>query len=113
MKRFALVVLLLFLVSVAVEMMMVTMFGKLFLFVWLMIVVGDLVLWCNGDLIVHDVKGGDFIFGLFVLLGFFTHAFGVVGAQLFVCTIHLFMMGEVDVVVVMLGGAMVYVGEFV
>jgi plastocyanin len=110
-KRLALVLALLFPASAAAESATVTMPGKTFSPARVTIVAGDSVLWRNGDLAAHDVKGGDFTSGPLASSSFFTHAFAAVGPQPFVCSIHPFMTGEVDVVAATLAGASAYAGE--
>jgi plastocyanin len=77
------------------------------------IVPGDSVLFRNGDLTAHDVKGAGFESGPLASSSFYTHAFDAVGAQPFVCTIHPFMTGEVDVVAATLSGGSAFAGEAV
>jgi plastocyanin len=111
MRRLVLVLALLFPAAAHAETATVSMPGKSFSPGRLTIVAGDSVLWRNGDLVAHDVKGPDFTSGPLANSGFFTHPFGAVGAQPFVCTIHPFMTGEVDVVSATLSGASAYAGE--
>jgi len=97
--------------SAAAETATITMPGKSFSPARVLIVPGDSVLWRNGDLVVHDVRGADFDSGPLASSLFFSHAFDTVGARPFLCTVHPFMTGEVDVVAATLSGAEAFAGE--
>ncbi|WP_051324141.1 cupredoxin domain-containing protein [Candidatus Solirubrobacter pratensis] len=91
----------------------ISMPGKSFSPARVTILPGDAVLFRNGDLTAHDVKGGGFESGPLASSSFFTHEFDSVGPQPFVCTIHPFMAGEVDVVAATLAGGSAFAGETV
>jgi plastocyanin len=97
----------------AAETATVTMPGKTFSPPRVTIVAGDSVLWRNADLVAHDVQGPGFNSGPLAPSLFFGQRFDAVGPQPFVCTIHPFMTGEVDVVAATLAGASAYLGETV
>lgn len=97
--------------SAAAETTTITMPGKSFSPAQVLVVPGDSVLWRNGDLVVHDVRGGDFDSGPLGSSLFFTHTFDTVGPRPFVCTVHPFMTGEVDVVAATLSGGEAFAGE--
>jgi plastocyanin len=99
--------------SAAAETTTISMPGKAFSPARVTIVAGDSVLWRNGDLVTHDVRGSDFDSGPLASSLFFSHTFAAVGPQPFVCTVHPFMTGEVDVVAATLSGATAFAGEAV
>jgi plastocyanin len=76
----------------------VSMPGKLFSPSKLTVVAGDSVVFRNADLVAHDVKGSGFESGTIARFATFTQRFESVGAQPFVCSLHPFMAGQVDVV---------------
>jgi hypothetical protein len=57
------------------------------------------------------VRGSDFDSGPLASSLFYSHTFAAVGAQPFVCTVHPFMTGEVDVVAATLSGGEAFAGE--
>jgi hypothetical protein len=63
------------------------------------VVAGDTVTWLNQDFSEHDVRAGDGSFdsGRLQHLHAFTRRFDVVAAVPYLCTIHPFMRGQVDV----------------
>jgi plastocyanin len=63
------------------------------------IVAGDTVSWLNSDFTEHDVRATDGSFDSAHLqrFGFYTHRFDRVGPVPYLCTIHPFMTGQVDV----------------
>jgi hypothetical protein len=69
------------------------------------VVAGDTVTWLNQDFSEHDVRAGDGSFdsGRLQRLHAFTHRFDGVAAVPYLCTIHPFMRGQVDV-----AGALLY-----
>jgi plastocyanin len=97
--------------SAAAETTTITMPGKSFSPARVLIVPGDSVLWRNGDLVTHDVRGPDFESGPLASSLFFTHTFDTVGPRPFLCTVHPFMTGEVDVVAATLSGGEAFAGE--
>jgi plastocyanin len=97
--------------SAAAETATITMPGKSFSPARVVVVPGDSVLWRNGDLVVHDVRGADFDSGPLASSLFFSHTFDSVGSRPFLCTVHPFMTGEVDVVAATLAGAEAFAGE--
>jgi len=99
--------------SAAADTTTITMPGKAFSPARVLVVPGDSVLWRNGDLITHDVKGPDFDSGPLASSLFYSHTFAAVGPQPFVCTVHPFMTGEVDVVAATLSGGTAFAGEAV
>jgi plastocyanin len=99
--------------SAAAETTTISMPGKTFSPARVTIVPGDSVLWRNGDLATHDVRGSDFDSGPLASSLFFSHTFAAVGTQPFVCTVHPFMTGEVDVVAATLSGGTAFAGEAV
>ncbi len=111
MKRALIVAALVFPATAHAETATISMPGKSFSPARLTVFAGDSVLWRNGDLTAHDVKGGDFRSGALASSSFFTHEFGAVGPQPFLCTIHPFTTGEVDVVAATLSAASVFAGE--
>jgi plastocyanin len=112
-KRLAVILALLFPASAAAETTTISMPGKTFSPGRVTILPGDSVLFRNGDLAAHDVKGAGFESGPLASSAFFTHEFDAVGALPFVCTIHPFMTGEVDVVAATLSGGSAFAGETV
>jgi plastocyanin len=64
------------------------------------VVAGDSVTWSNSDFNVHTVtaRDGSFASGRLSHGLSFSHAFPTVGQHPYVCTIHAFMAGEIDVV---------------
>jgi len=70
------------------------------------IVAGDTVTWLNKDFSEHDVRAGDGSFDSGHLQRFraFAHRFDRVAAIPYLCTIHPFMQGQVDVVGALLQG---------
>ncbi len=99
--------------SAAAETTTISMPGKTFSPARVTIVPGDSVLWRNGDLVTHDVRGSEFDSGPLASSLFYAHTFAAVGAQPFVCTVHPFMTGEVDVVAATLSGGSAYAGDAV
>jgi plastocyanin len=99
--------------SAAAETTTITMPGKSFSPSQVTIVAGDSVLWRNGDLVAHDVRGPEFDSGPLASSLFYSHTFASLGAQPFVCTVHPFMTGEVDVVAATLSGGTAFLGEAV
>jgi plastocyanin len=99
--------------SAAADTTTISMPGKSFSPARVTIVAGDSVLWRNGDLVTHDVRGSGFDSGPLASSLFYTHAFPAVGPQPFLCTVHPFMTGEVDVVAATLSGATAFAGESV
>ncbi len=99
--------------SAAAETATISMPGKTFSPARVTIVAGDSVLWRNGDLVTHDVRGSDFDSGPLASSLFYSHTFAAVGPQPFVCTVHPFMTGEIDVVAATLSGATAFAGEAV
>ena len=99
--------------SASAETSTISMPGKSFSPLAVTIVAGDSVLWRNGDLVAHDVRGSDFDSGPLASSLFYSHTFPSVGAQPFVCTVHPFMTGEVDVVAATLSGGSAFAGESV
>jgi plastocyanin len=97
--------------SAAADTTTISMPGKTFSPARVTIVPGDSVLWRNGDLITHDVHGPDFDSGPLSSSLFYTHTFAAVGPQPFVCTVHPFMTGTVDVVAATLSGGEAFAGE--
>src|SRR5262249_13720454 len=97
--------------SAAADTATITMPGKSFSPALVQVVPGDSVLWRNGDLVTHDVRGPDFDSGPLTSSLLFTHPFGTVGPRPFLCTVHPFMTGEVDVVAATLSGASAFAGE--
>jgi hypothetical protein len=69
------------------------------------VVVGDTVTWRNTDFVEHDVRAADGSFdsGRLARFGAYAHRFDGVAAAPYVCTIHPFMRGQVDV-----AGALLY-----
>lgn len=84
----------------------VTMANRSFVPAQVTVVAGDTVTWTNADLVVHDVRAVDGSFASSVLERFaaFTAAFPQGGARPYLCSIHPFMRGEVDVVGALLAG---------
>jgi plastocyanin len=74
--------------------------GRFFSPAHLTVVAGDSVTWSNSDFNVHTVtaKDGSFASGRLSHGLSFSHSFPTVGQHPYVCTIHAFMSGEVDVV---------------
>lgn len=70
----------------------------------LAVVGGDTVTWSNADFTAHDVRAADGSFdsGRLERLGAFGHRFDAIGAMPYLCTIHPFMRGELDVVAALL-----------
>jgi plastocyanin len=70
------------------------------------VVSGDRVVWRNTDLVAHDVRdtGGAFQSGPIARFGAFSHDYGAPGGYPFLCTIHPFMTGQVDVLAASLSG---------
>jgi plastocyanin len=99
--------------SAAADTTTISMPGKTFSPARVLVVPGDSVLWRNGDLVTHDVHGPDFDSGPLSSSLFYTHTFDSVGPRPFVCTVHPFMTGEVDVVAATLSGADAFAGEAV
>jgi len=99
--------------SAAAETTTISMPGKTFSPARVLVVPGDSVLWRNGDLVTHDVHGPDFDSGPLSSSLFYSHTFDAVGPRPFVCTVHPFMTGEVDVVAATLSGATAFAGEAV
>jgi plastocyanin len=77
----------------------VTMPGKYFSPARVEAVVGDAVTWRNMDIVGHDVRAADGSFesGLLARFGGLTVRFDAPGPRPYLCTIHPFMRGEVDV----------------
>jgi plastocyanin len=78
----------------------VTMPGKYFSPPRSTIVAGDRVTWRNADLVAHDIliPSGPFDSGRLSRFGAWTHGFDQPGSYPYVCTLHPFMNGNVDVV---------------
>lgn len=74
--------------------------GRFFLPAHVTVLAGDSVTWHNSDFNVHTVTATDGSFASARLANgaSFSHAFAAVGQHPYVCTIHAFMSGEVDVV---------------
>jgi plastocyanin len=70
------------------------------------VVVGDTVSWHNSDHDVHNLVAvdGEFASGLLAGGATFDHAFAAAGVHPYLCTIHPYMTGEVDVVPIALSG---------
>jgi plastocyanin len=70
----------------------------------LTIVAGDTVTWRNSDFLEHDVRAADGSFdsGHLRRFGFFDRRFDNVGSVPYLCTIHPFMRGQVDVLAALL-----------
>jgi plastocyanin len=81
MRRIVLALALVFPATASAETATVAMPGKSFSPARVTIVAGDSVLWRNGDLAAHDVKGADFTSGPLASSAFFTHEFDAVGAR--------------------------------
>jgi plastocyanin len=73
--------------------------GKLFSPPRVSVVVGDTVSWRSADVVEHDVRAADGSFGSgpFGRFGGFSHRFDHAGAHPYLCSIHPFMRGQVDV----------------
>jgi len=97
--------------SAAADTTTITMPGKTFSPARVLVIPGDSVLWRNGDLVTHDVHGPDFDSGPLSSSLFYSHTFDTVGPRPFVCTVHPFMTGEVDVVAATLTGGEAFAGE--
>jgi plastocyanin len=67
-------------------------------------VAGDRVVWHNGTLLEHTVTGPDFDSGHIVPGGNYFHDVATPGTVRYVCTIHAFMVGDLNVVRVLLDG---------
>lgn len=80
--------------------------GKLFSPAAVTVVAGDSVAWRNSDLSNHDVRASDGAFdsGALGRFGAFAQTFATVGVHPFLCSIHPFMTGSVDVVAATLEG---------
>jgi hypothetical protein len=80
--------------------------GKYFEPPRLTVVVGDEVTWRNGDLQEHDVQAADGSFGSGAMgrFGGFTVRFDAVGERPYLCSIHPFMRGQVDVAAAVMHG---------
>jgi plastocyanin len=78
----------------------VTIPGRFFSPPHMTVVAGDSVTWSNKDFNVHTVtaRDGSFASGRLAPGLSFSHAFATVGQHPYVCTIHAFMAGEIDVV---------------
>ena len=84
----------------------VTMPGRSFSPARTTVVVGDTVTWRNTDSVAHDVRAADGSFESGALARFrsFSVAFPAAGPRPYLCTIHPFMRGQVDVVGALLRG---------
>jgi hypothetical protein len=84
----------------------VSIAGQAFVPNRLTVVGGDTVTWSNSDFTAHDVRAADGSFdsGRLERFGAFSRRVGAVGAVPYLCTIHPFMHGEVDVVAALLHG---------
>ena len=82
----------------------VSIAGQAFVPNRLNVVGGDTVTWSNSDFTAHDVRAADGSFDSERLqrFGAFSRRVGAVGAVPYLCTIHPFMRGEVDVVAALL-----------
>lgn len=71
------------------------------------VVAGDLVVWRNNDLVSHDVRvaGGQFDSGVMLRFTSWSQQFDQPGGYPFVCTLHPFMSGNLDVVAATLAAA--------
>ena len=91
--------------------------AKLFSPAYVQIVRGDSVVWRNGDFVSHDVAASDGSFnsGPLGRFGTFAQRFDTLGTHAFLCTIHPFMTGVVDVEAATLSGPAtpVFAGEAV
>jgi plastocyanin len=89
--------------------------AKLFSPGYVQVVPGDSVVWRNSDFVDHDVAAADGSFnsGPLGRFGTFVRRFDAVGTHPFVCTIHPFMTGVVDVEAATLAGPAtpVFAGE--
>lgn len=85
----------------------ITMPGKFFDPPRSVAVAGDTVTWRNIDLVTHDVRvaGGLFDSGPITRATSWTETFGTPGAYPFICTLHPFMSGNLDVVAATLSAA--------
>jgi plastocyanin len=85
----------------------VTMHGSRFDPARLTVLVGDTVTWTNKDFLFHTATAGDGSFdsGLLGPGQSFSHTFTAQGSYPYVCTIHLFMRGQVDVFAVALSAS--------
>ncbi|HEY6693647.1 MAG TPA: hypothetical protein VI006_12415 [Solirubrobacteraceae bacterium] len=72
----------------------------------LTIAAGDTVTWRNADFLEHDVRAADGSFdsGHLRRFAFFARRFDNVGSVPYLCTIHPFMRGQVDVLAALLSG---------
>jgi len=71
--------------------------GKLFSPAHVTIAPGDSVSWRNGDFVTHDVRGPGFASPQIARFGTFTQRFDAPGAYAYVCSLHPFMTGTVNV----------------
>ena len=75
----------------------VDMFSTAFNPAQLTVVAGDTVTWRNGDIVVHDVKGAAFTSGIIGRFESFSQRFDTPGTQAYVCTLHLGMAAQLEV----------------
>jgi hypothetical protein len=75
----------------------VTIPAKLFSPAQVTIAPGDSVTWRNGDFAVHDVRGPGFASPPINRFGVFTQRFDTPGTYTYVCSLHPFMTGSVNV----------------
>ena len=67
----------------------VDMFSTAFNPAKLTVVAGDTVTWRNGDIVVHDVKGGTFTSGIIGRFESFSQRFDTAGTVNYLCSLHL------------------------
>ena len=77
---------------------MVAIPGKLFSPAQVTVAPGESVMWRNGDFAVHDVRGPGFASPRMNRFGSFTQRFDTPGSYSYVCSLHPFMTGVVNVV---------------
>jgi len=77
---------------------MVAIPGKLFSPAQVTVAPGESVMWHNGDFAVHDVRGPGFASPRMNRFGSFTQRFDTPGSYSYVCSLHPFMTGVVNVV---------------
>ena len=75
----------------------VDMFATAFNPAKLTVVAGDTVTWRNGDIVVHDVKGAAFTSGVIERFGSFSQRFDTPGTQTYLCSLHLGMSAQLEV----------------